>query len=262
MNQVWIDYEHLVTLVEEHPYPLLFVTVCGPHQVGFGPVESQLELRGVHAVPYDQITADGSYEEIFHKSYFYRRGRVSLVTRDVATFNRMLLGGDSESLEYLYSPLVVRTSSVHYIFKAAGKEYLSPKHVRDIHHRAQFWLNCLGEESAKPSDAFLHAYRILLMGLHLLQTRRIETDLVKLAKEMQLHDVEQLAKQNRYVSKPLRLNATERRLHARELKRLAAELESMAAATVLVQPPTEKCVFDQMLTFSRFYLASEQHKRS
>ncbi len=38
-------------VVDEQPYPLLFVTVSGAHLYGFPSLDSGYDLRGVHLLP-------------------------------------------------------------------------------------------------------------------------------------------------------------------------------------------------------------------
>jgi uncharacterized protein len=41
--------------VDDHPYPLLFVTISGAHLYGFPSPDSDYDLRGVHLLPLEEV---------------------------------------------------------------------------------------------------------------------------------------------------------------------------------------------------------------
>lgn len=45
----------LTDVVAEQPDPLLFATVSGAHLYGFASVDSDVDLRGVHLLPLEQV---------------------------------------------------------------------------------------------------------------------------------------------------------------------------------------------------------------
>ena len=45
----------LLRQVEQHPYPLLFVTTSGAHLYGFPSPDSDFDLRGVHLLPLTEV---------------------------------------------------------------------------------------------------------------------------------------------------------------------------------------------------------------
>ena len=51
-----IDYDLLRTELNRHPYPLLFATISGAHLYGFASPDSDYDLRGVHVLPFRQVS--------------------------------------------------------------------------------------------------------------------------------------------------------------------------------------------------------------
>ena len=49
----------LLRQVEQHPYPLLFVTISGAHLYGFPSPDSDFDLRGVHHLS-ETLAANGA----------------------------------------------------------------------------------------------------------------------------------------------------------------------------------------------------------
>jgi predicted nucleotidyltransferase len=50
-----LDYAELRTIMGEQPYPLLFATVSGAHLYGFPSRDSDVDHRGVHVLPADEV---------------------------------------------------------------------------------------------------------------------------------------------------------------------------------------------------------------
>ncbi|MCO6042680.1 nucleotidyltransferase domain-containing protein [Aeoliella sp. ICT_H6.2] len=260
MQDVLVDYEHLENLLVGYPYPLLYVSACGPHQQGFGPADSRVELRGVHSVPHSQISPDGSFEELIHRSIYYKNGRVDIVTLDIEVFNRMLLGGDSRALEDLYSPLIVVTSAVHSLLKAAATHYVSCTHFDDYQKRVQHWKGvCFADGAAAPTHALLQVYRILLTAVRFLRTGDVETNLLALVRTANLSHLESMLDGDRFEKEFGRHPVCDPGFHKHQISQLEAELESAMSNATLSESQSDEGVFGQMLTFSRFYLPSSSN---
>jgi predicted nucleotidyltransferase len=56
--------------IAEHPYPLMFVTICGAHLYGFPSVDSDFDMRGVHLLPLAEIVGLIERDETVERSGF------------------------------------------------------------------------------------------------------------------------------------------------------------------------------------------------
>lgn len=50
-----LDFGELRGIVEDQPYRLLFATVSGAHLYGFPSRDSDVDLRGVHVLPAEDV---------------------------------------------------------------------------------------------------------------------------------------------------------------------------------------------------------------
>ena len=50
-----LDYGELRAIIADQPYPLLFATVSGAHLYGFPSRDSDVDLRGVHVLPVEEV---------------------------------------------------------------------------------------------------------------------------------------------------------------------------------------------------------------
>lgn len=108
----FVSLSDLWPVVEAEPYKHLFVTISGSHQYGFSSHDSDIDLRGAHVLPVQEIaglhkgptTIEHTTEGIIP---------IDIVTHDVAKFCNLLLSKNGNVLENLYSPLVVTTTLAH-----------------------------------------------------------------------------------------------------------------------------------------------------
>ncbi|GAA2775504.1 hypothetical protein GCM10020219_052540 [Nonomuraea dietziae] len=97
----------------EQPYPLVFATVSGAHLYGFPSADSDVDLRGVHVLPVEEVVGLRVGEATIDRSWVRSGVEVDLVTHDLLKFCGLLLRRNGYVLEQLLSPLVVASSPVH-----------------------------------------------------------------------------------------------------------------------------------------------------
>ncbi|SEG11159.1 hypothetical protein SAMN04489712_103256 [Thermomonospora echinospora] len=164
----------------EHPYPRLFVTVSGAHLYGFPSVDSDIDLRGAHQMPLEDVVGLRPGTETV-TAMWEQSVEVDLVTHDVAKFCRMLLTRNGYVLEQVTSPLVVTTSPAHEELVSLVPRLVTRNHA---HHYLGFarnqWRLYDKSGTLKP---LLYTFRVLLTGLHLMRTGEVQADLRVLAPE-------------------------------------------------------------------------------
>ncbi|RVX40573.1 hypothetical protein EDD27_2988 [Nonomuraea polychroma] len=162
----------------EQPYPLVFATVSGAHLYGFPSVDSDVDLRGVHVLPVEEVAGLRHGPETLERTWTRDGVEMDLVTHDLAKFCRLLLGRNGYVLEQLLSPLVVASSAVHEELVALAPGCLTRHHA---HHYLGFartqWGLFLKTMELKP---LLYTFRVLATGTHLMRTGELEADLTRL----------------------------------------------------------------------------------
>ncbi|GAA2104731.1 nucleotidyltransferase domain-containing protein [Actinomadura alba] len=165
----------------EHPYPLAFMTVSGAHLYGFPSADSDIDLRGVHLLPVEEVVGLAEGRETVTRTFEHSGAEIDLVTHDLAKFCRMLLSRNGYVLEQVMSPLVVESGPVHEELKARVPKLVTSLHA---HHYLGFARNQwnLFERRAELKP-LLYTFRVLLTGVHLMRTGEVVADLNALAAE-------------------------------------------------------------------------------
>ncbi|HEY0023596.1 MAG TPA: nucleotidyltransferase domain-containing protein [Longimicrobium sp.] len=182
----------LIAEVNDHPYPLLFATVSGAHLYGFPSADSDYDLRGAHLLPLDRLVGLAAGEETVSVSHVRGGAELDLVTHEARKFLGLLLRNNGYVLEQLYSPLVVHTTSWHQELKQVARGCVTRRCVR---HYAGFaasqWRLFEGEQPrrAKP---LLYVLRVLLTGIRLMKTGRVNASLPECNEEIGLPYVGEL----------------------------------------------------------------------
>lgn len=141
-------------------------------------------------------------------------------------------------MEQLYSPLIVQTSPEHDELKAIAAGCITKHH--SYHYlgfsKAQWErFNKLQPPQVKP---LLYVFRVLLTGIHLMQTGRIEANLLRLNEEFALPYIPDLVAQKLAGPEHGALNEGDLAFYAEEYARLRAALEAAYEASPLPDGPT------------------------
>ncbi|MEV4165905.1 nucleotidyltransferase domain-containing protein [Nonomuraea dietziae] len=162
----------------EQPYPLIFVTVSGAHLYGFPSADSDVDLRGVHVLPVEEVVGLRVGEATIDRSWVRSGVEVDLVTHDLLKFCGLLLRRNGYVLEQLLSPLVVASSPEHQELVALAPGLVTRNHG---HHYLGFartqWRLYGRTGELKP---LLYTFRVLATGIHLMRTGLLEADLTRL----------------------------------------------------------------------------------
>jgi predicted nucleotidyltransferase len=225
VNAQIIDYDKLRRDVDAHPYPLVFATISGAHLYGFPSADSDFDLRGVHVLPIEQIVGLDDGEETVEKSGTNDGIEVDLVTHDAKKVFGLLLKKNGYVLEQLLSPLVVHTTPEHEELKAIAKDCITRYHAHHYLGFAATQWKLFQKENPPHVKPLLYVYRVLLTGIHLMQTGEVEANLCTLNKSAKLSYIDDLVERKLAGLEKGRLNSADVTFHEREYQRLVAELE-------------------------------------
>ncbi|MEU4689288.1 nucleotidyltransferase domain-containing protein [Actinoplanes sp. NPDC023714] len=164
------------------PYPLIFATVSGAHLYGFASVDSDLDLRAAHLLPAAEVVGLRTGPETLQHEGVRDGVELDVVSHDLLKFARLLNSRNGYVLEQLLSPLVVVTSEVHASLIALAPGLLTRHHA---HHYLGFAATQerLHQRTGELKPA-LYTLRVLLTGIHLMRTGRLETDLAVLGRSL------------------------------------------------------------------------------
>ena len=244
--------DQLRQIAGEQPDPLAFATVSGAHLYGFPSPDSDYDLRGVHVLPATAVLGLGRPEETREVERLQDGIELDLVTHDLKKFLTLLLRPNGYVLEQLTSPLVVRTSPLHDELLALVPDLVTRHHAK--HYRGFFgtqW-KLLTKEPEPRVKPLLYCYRVLLTGLHLMRTGRVQADLRPLLAEYPQPGVAELVE--------LKVNGREKEplpdgldTHGRRTADLLAQLDAAAETSGLPEHPRDdaRCRADALLVGAR-----------
>jgi len=237
----------LYPVVAEQPYPLLFVTISGAHLYGFPSPDSDYDLRGVHLLPAREVVGlEHGVESITSESI--RDGlEIDLVTHDAHKYFTLLLRKNGYVLEQIFSPLVVHTTPEHDELRAIAEQCITRHHSHHYLGFAATQWRLFDKERPRRVKPLLYTYRVLLTGIHLMQTGEIEANLLHLNDRFKLPQIADLVARKLAGPELATLPDDDVDFHTREYERLRAELEAAHAASTLPETPAGAAALNDLL---------------
>ena len=243
-----IEYiSNLANIISIRPYPLLFATISGSHLYGFHSPDSDFDLRGVHILPLPEVIGLISGEETIEISEVREGLELDLVTHDIKKFFDLLLRRNGYLLEQLYSPLIVYTTPEHEELKAIASNCITKHHS---HHYLGFAHNqwkLFEKEQPRRVKPLLYVFRVLLTGIHLMQTGEIEANLVKLNEKFQLSYIPDLIARKLEGEEKSVLEDADIEFYRQECDRLVNLLEEASSTSYLPSNPDAKVALNELL---------------
>ena len=234
---------------DAHPYPLVFATLSGAHLYGFDSPDSDVDIRGAHLLPLRELVGLDPVRETVEVMGDRDGLEVDLVSHDLGKFVTLLLKRNGYALEQLVSPLVVRTTPAHAELVALAPGLVTRHHVHHYHAFSVTEMGLLAREERRRLKRLLYAYRVLLTGIHLGRTGRVEANLgVLLDDRPDLAGVRELIDQKRSGAEEATLGDHVIAPHRRTLEALQHELsETFAAAAWPDRPPARDAVAELLI---------------
>ena len=239
----WLDREQLAKITRQGPEPV-FATISGAHLYGFASAESDVDLRGAFLLPARELLGLSPPAETITID---DESSVDLdwVAHDVRKFARMMTEHNGYVLEQLYSPLVVVTTPAHEERMQLGKGCITRPTAR---HYLGFFRGRLARLSEPDPTVkhLLYAYRVLLTGIHMMQTGEVVANVCVLNEHFRLGQLDELVTRKREGTERMPLSAADISAHTAVLSRLKNELERARDASTL---PREATTTDALSDF-------------
>ena len=239
--------EQLKPIVERQPYPLLFATVSGAHLYGFPSPDSDYDLRGVHILPLHEVAGLYQPRETIEVENDENGIELDLVTHDVAKFFRLMLKRNGYVLEQLFSPLIVHATPEHDELKTIAPGCITKHHAHHYLGFARTQWRLFEKESPRRVKPLLYVYRVLLTGIHLMQTGEVEANLVTLNDKFKLPYIPELVERKLSGPEKGTLDDADTTFHEREYERLLAALELARDDSHLPSEPSCKAALNDLL---------------
>ena len=242
-----IPFPLLEKQVEQHPYPLLFATISGAHLYGFPSPDSDFDLRGVHVLPLKEVVGLKTGPETIEKSGVYDGLEIDLVTHDAKKFFGLLLKKNGYVLEQVLSPLVVHTTPEHAELKEIAADCVTRHHAHHYLGFAETQWKLFEKENPPRVKPLLYVYRVLLTGIHLMQTGVIEANLVRLNETAKLPYLDDLIQRKVGGAEKERLTEADLGFHRGEYDRLRDKLQQAYEASELPEAPRGSSALHDLL---------------
>jgi predicted nucleotidyltransferase len=233
--------------VEQHPYPLIFVTISGAHLYGFPSPDSDYDLRGVHLLPLKEVVGLKTGHETIEKSGIHDGLEIDLVTHDAKKFFSLMLKKNGYVLEQVFSPLVVHTTPEHDELKEIAKDCITKHHAYHYFGFAEAQWKLFAKENPPRVKPLLYVYRVLLTGVHLMQTGVIEANLIRLNETAKLPYLGDLIDRKVAGAEKERLTEADLGFHREEYDRLRGKLQAAYEASALPEAPRGSAALHDLL---------------
>lgn len=201
----------------------LFVTVSGAHLYGFESPDSDVDLRGCHLLPLREVVGLKQPAETLEIGGLHRGIEVDLVSHDLGKYLKLLAKNNGYVLEQIFSPLVVSGQEFLNRLRPTARRCITRFHY--YHYRGFIGTQqkLLEKEQPKRAKSLLYAYRVLLTGIHLLQTGEVEANLRRLNADFGLPYIDDLIAA-KIGGERIGMPALDWSFHSRELDRLEQQL--------------------------------------
>jgi predicted nucleotidyltransferase len=243
--------------VHNHPYPLIFATISGAHLYGFPSPDSDFDLRGVHVLPLKEVVGLQDGPETIEKSGVCDGIQIDFVTHDAKKFFGLLLKKNGYVLEQVFSPLVVHTTPEHAELKVIAAECVTRHHAHHYLGFAETQWKLFEKESPPRVKPLLYVYRVLLTGIHLMQTGVVEANLVRLNETARLPYLDELIERKVAGAEKERLTEADLGFHRREYVRLREKLQQAHEESGQPEAARGSVALHDLLVRLRFRIVEE-----
>ena len=237
--------------IEQHPYPLLFATISGAHLYGFPSSDSDFDLRGVHLLPLREVVGLHIGPETIEKSGVQEGLEIDLVTHDAKKFFALLLKKNGYVLEQVLSPLVVHTTPEHAELKEIAARCVTRHHAHHYLGFAETQWKLFAKEKPPRVKPLLYVYRVLLTGIHLMQTGEVEASLLRLNETAKLPYLYELIQRKITGAEKERLSEADFEFHRNEYYRLQSQLHQVHETSHLPEAPRGGAALHELLVRMR-----------
>jgi predicted nucleotidyltransferase len=185
--------------------------------------------------------------ETIEKSGVHDGLEIDLVTHDAKKFFSLLLKKNGYVLEQVLSPLIVHTTPEHGELKEIAVHCVTRHHAYHYLGFAETQWKLFEKENPPRVKPLLYVYRVLLTGIHLMQTGVVEANLVQLNEAAKLPYLNDLIQRKIAGAEKERLTEADLDFHRGEYDRLRNNLHQAHEASKLPEAPQASAALHDLL---------------
>jgi predicted nucleotidyltransferase len=250
-REVWemLDKGHLVEVARKGPEPI-FATISGAHLYGFASPDSDVDLRGAFMLPSSEMLGLRPPAETIT---IEDKTTIDLdwVAHDIRKFARLMTNHNGYVLEQLFSPLVVLSTPAHEELIELGRGCVTKPTVRHYQGFARGRRKRLAEPEPTVKH-LLYAYRVLLTGIHLMESGEVVANIQVLNERFRFTEINELVARKRAGAEKMALDDRDLDEHCGLLDRLEAKLQEAHDASQLPDEPTSVAALQDFVVRLRF----------
>ncbi|QDU20831.1 nucleotidyltransferase domain-containing protein [Urbifossiella limnaea] len=206
----------------------LFLTVSGAHLYGFPSADSDIDLRGAFLAPLRRVVGLRRPVETVEPKGEFDGLETEAVAHEIGKYLRLLAKDNGYVLEQVFSPLVAHGAD----FLARLRPVAARCVTRGCHHHyrgfLQTQLRMLDKQNEVRAKTLLYAYRVVLTGIHLLETGEVQAHLPTLNERFGLDYIPELIRR-KSAAEVGTLPGEDVTFHRAELARWEARLDAAHA---------------------------------
>lgn len=226
------------TVLNRQPFPLLFGSLAGSHLYGFPSYDSDYDIRGAHILPLEKVVGLFTERETVELLDTVEGTAIDLVTHDIKKYFTLLLKRDANVLEQIYSPLIHHQTAYFEELREIAAGCITKNHAYTYRGYAQkIWKSFEKQRRLKP---LLYVFRVILSGLHLMETGEVEANIMRLNHRYRLPYLGDLIALKLHGSEDTLLEDLDLEFYGREYRRLMRKLSDARMASDLPEEPRGK----------------------
>ncbi len=150
-------------------------------------------------------------------------------------------------LEQIFSPLVIFTTPEHEELKQFARQCITRFHAHHYLGFAETQWKLFAKENPQRAKPLLYVYRVLLTGIHLMQSGEVEANLRRLNDSARCSHIDDLIELKLAGPEKSQLPVVDFAFHESEYRRLVGALEAAAARSTLPEVPSGKAALNDLL---------------
>ena len=236
MRDIRQQYDTLREIITEawelRPF---FVTVTGVDLYGFSSLDSDYDLRGAFMLPLRDLLGIWPPKETMTRLEIERGLDMDLVLHGIRKFAAMMADGNGAILEEALSPLVLLGEEVAAPLQELARQCLSRKLFYHYNGFSRNQIEKLWKEEPRRLKTLLYIYRILMTGVHVLETGELQMNLPLLNERFGLAFIPDLIAAK--VTELAPVGEADWEMHRKAIRRLQQRLRRAHQASPLPQEP-------------------------
>ncbi len=159
----------------------LLCAITGSHHYGFASADSDLDIKGIHAVAPERLLGLSKPKMSHDRLQVFEGLECDLTCNEARQALRLLLGGNGNMLERIFSPYQLLQGPDFEGLRGLAQGAINQSFFK---HYGGFFRGICREHERSPEPSakgLLYAYRVALTGVHLLRSGQVLAHLPTLA---------------------------------------------------------------------------------